>query len=172
MKVLVTGSRDWEDRALIRAALKAIGATIVIHGAQAKKNAATGEPMAGADWHAKMAANELGIPNIPYPAFWGNHGKAAGPIRNQKMIDENPDIGMCLAFPLPGSRGTWDCVERADKAGIPVRVCGDTGLRRRDTPEDRAFWKSVDDAAEEWEAAAPNWSRKANMRNGSPESAI
>ena len=26
------------------------------------------------------------------------------------------------AFPMKGSRGTWDCVRRAEKAGIPVTV--------------------------------------------------
>jgi hypothetical protein len=45
-------------------------------------------------------------------------GKAAGPIRNQRMIDEGkPDL--VIAF--PGGRGTADMVSRAKKAGIPVQ---------------------------------------------------
>ena len=32
-----------------------------------------------------------------------------------------------LAFPLPGSRGTWNCVRQALKAGLVVRVLGDGG---------------------------------------------
>lgn len=52
-----------------------------------------------------------------YPADWDQHGKAAGPIRNQQMLDEGkPDI--VVAF--PGGRGTADMVRRAKKAGIEV----------------------------------------------------
>lgn len=52
-----------------------------------------------------------------FPVDWTKHGKAAGPIRNQQMIDEGkPDI--VIAF--PGGRGTADMIKRAKKAGIEV----------------------------------------------------
>lgn len=56
-----------------------------------------------------------------YPADWEKHGKRAGPIRNQEMVDLGADV--CLAFFKNGAvnRGTSDCVRRAEKAGIPVR---------------------------------------------------
>lgn len=47
---------------------------------------------------------------------------SAGPLRNQYMVNLGADE--CLAFPLPGSRGTWDCVRRARAAGIPVVIHG------------------------------------------------
>ncbi len=54
----------------------------------------------------------------PFPADWKTHGKAAGPKRNQRMLDEGkPDL--VIAF--PGGRGTADMVRRARKAGIPVQ---------------------------------------------------
>lgn len=60
---------------------------------------------------------------LAFPADWDKHGKAAGPIRNQKMLDEGkPDV--VLAFhtdPMLG-RGTRDMVRRAEKAGIPVFI--------------------------------------------------
>ncbi len=40
--------------------------------------------------------------------------------RNQRMVDAGADV--CLAFPAPDSTGTWDCLRRAAKAGIPGRV--------------------------------------------------
>jgi hypothetical protein len=49
----------------------------------------------------------------------------AGPARNQRMLDEHPNIDMVLAFmdkPLAMSKGTKDMVGRAEHAGIPVRV--------------------------------------------------
>lgn len=51
------------------------------------------------------------------PAKWNTFGKAAGPKRNQEMVDMKPDY--CLAFPSNGT-GTADCAKRAADAGIPV----------------------------------------------------
>lgn len=52
-----------------------------------------------------------------YPTDWKMHGKAAGHIRNQQMLDEGkPDL--VVAF--PGGRGTADMVRRSKKAGIEV----------------------------------------------------
>lgn len=57
-----------------------------------------------------------------HPADWKTHGKAAGPKRNQEMLDEHPEIELVLAFPDPKSKGTWDMVKRAVNKHIPVRV--------------------------------------------------
>ena len=52
-----------------------------------------------------------------YKANWRKHGKAAGPIRNQLMLDEQqPHV--VVAF--PGGRGTADMCRRAEAAGVPV----------------------------------------------------
>lgn len=53
-------------------------------------------------------------------------GKAGGPVRNQEMVDFGADI--CLAFPAPGSRGTYDCASRAEEAGIPTFVITGTNI--------------------------------------------
>lgn len=46
------------------------------------------------------------------------------PIRNQKMLDDNPDIDIVIAFhsDLENSRGTKDMVNRARKKGIKVCI--------------------------------------------------
>ena len=50
-------------------------------------------------------------------ADWKKHGRAAGVIRNQKMLDEgHPDL--VIAF--PGGTGTSDMIRRAERAGIEV----------------------------------------------------
>ncbi len=41
---------------------------------------------------------------------------AAGPRRNQRMVDMKPDA----AVRFPGDRGTADCVGRCERAGVPV----------------------------------------------------
>jgi hypothetical protein len=73
----------------------------------------------GADTLAvqEARARKPPIPVRVYPADWRRHGKAAGPIRNQQMLDEGaPDL--VLAF--PGGGGTADMVRRARRAGLEV----------------------------------------------------
>lgn len=57
-------------------------------------------------------------------ADWKKYGRAAGPIRNKQMVELGADL--CLAFPDhpkgEGSRGTWNCVDLAQQARIPVLV--------------------------------------------------
>ena len=46
-----------------------------------------------------------------------NSAKKAGPLRNQRMLDEGkPDL--VVAF--PGGGGTKDMVRRSVKAGVPI----------------------------------------------------
>ena len=60
-----------------------------------------------------------------YPADWKKYHKAAGPIRNQQMLDEeHPDL--VVAF--PGGEGTADMVRRAKAAGIEVIEVEDEGV--------------------------------------------
>lgn len=83
----------------------------------------------GADRMAKDWALEKGCDLVPFPAEWEKYGRKAGPIRNQRMLDEGkPDI--VLAFPDKDSVGTWDMVKRAQKAGLEVLVHTGVGLCR------------------------------------------
>jgi hypothetical protein len=69
----------------------------------------------GADRLAKAWADERGIECLTFPADWKGMGLAAGPIRNQQMIDEGkPDL--VIAF--PGGAGTHDMMARATKANL------------------------------------------------------
>jgi hypothetical protein len=121
---MVTGSRDWTDAGKVRSAFRDAqeialtrfrqridsGSVVLIHG-----------DADGLDSIAdRVGREEFFWETIPYPADWKQHGKAAGPIRNQQMVDTKPHL--VLAFPLPGSKGTWDAVAKAEKAGIPVVI--------------------------------------------------
>jgi predicted Rossmann-fold nucleotide-binding protein len=71
----------------------------------------------GVDEMAAHWAERRGITSEVYPANWKAHGRAAGPIRNAKMIAEGkPDL--VVAF--KGGRGTADMVRRAKAAGVEV----------------------------------------------------
>ncbi len=71
----------------------------------------------GADNLAKLWASLRDVRCIEYPADWVTHGKAAGHIRNQQMLD---DFGPQIVVAFPGGRGTDDMIRRAEKAGVPV----------------------------------------------------
>lgn len=71
----------------------------------------------GADRCAMIWAEVQGIPVTTFSAEWKKYGKAAGPIRNKRMLDEGrPDY--VIAF--PGGDGTADMVTQAKAAGITV----------------------------------------------------
>lgn len=118
MKALVCGGRKYgykpEELALIHrtleAAVERLGLTSIVQG--------------GADGADRFAAEwcwDRSIPVGTFNAKWKEHGKAAGPIRNQEMIDQaKPDY--VLAF--PGGDGTADMVSRARKAGLTVYEIG------------------------------------------------
>jgi hypothetical protein len=71
------------------------------------------------EWaHQQTPAQEVALVNVP--ADWEKWGTAAGPKRNQMMLDQKPDI--VLAF--PGGRGTADMIARAEQAGVEVVTVG------------------------------------------------
>ena len=56
-----------------------------------------------------------------FPAKWDLYGRAAGPIRNQEMLDVGkPSLVVYFHSDLKDSKGTKDMVERATKSGIEV----------------------------------------------------
>src|SRR5687768_3912921 len=107
MRVLVCGSREFPDNDFLWTFIRGLDGTdtVIVGGAR------------GPDRQAERCARARGVPVEVYPAPWEEHGKAAGPIRNQQMIDEGkPD--MVVAFHDGESKGTADMIRRARKAGI------------------------------------------------------
>lgn len=107
-RFLVCGGRDFDGHAWAFRTLDALtagveGVTIIQGGAR------------GADAIARDWAKRRGVPCETFAADWRTHGRAAGPIRNQRMLDEGkPDY--VVAF--EGGRGTDDMLARAERAGV------------------------------------------------------
>jgi hypothetical protein len=75
----------------------------------------------GADKIADDYAEVYGFDRIIMPANWKKHGRAAGPIRNKKMLDMKPQL--VIAFRKYGySPGTTMTINEAMKRDIPVEV--------------------------------------------------
>jgi len=112
MRVLVCGGRDYDDQAMLFGVLDMLAE-------QGPINAIIqGDCPTGADKLARMWAISRNEHYDRFPADWNAHGRAAGPIRNQRMLDEGRPTEV-VSF--PGGRGTADMVRRAKAAGLPVR---------------------------------------------------
>lgn len=134
MRVLVCGGRDFEDRELVFMALDYVKPTLIIEGGQRTHRGE--EIIGGADYWAMKWAQERGIECRTVNAKWYDletppvvikkspkngreYNAAAGGIRNQRMLDEEkPDLVVGMA----GGSGTRDMIERARKAGVPVKL--------------------------------------------------
>ncbi|AXH70433.1 hypothetical protein HOT75_gp046 [Gordonia phage Daredevil] len=129
-RILITGGRDWTDVTRIGWALRDLW---IDWGEPTDAILVEGEcPHGGADIIARDVWLSRGYPVERVPANWKELGKAAGPYRNQLMVDRGAD--MCLAFPTAKSRGTWDCVRRARDAGIPIRIYHADGTYEEEYP--------------------------------------
>lgn len=116
MRVLICGSRIWNRGAPISVVLQGLRALFV------DLTIIEGEAQ-GADRLAGERAELIGIPVERYPADWDTHGRAAGPIRNQEMLDKGqPNLVWAFSDDIANSVGTRDMAQRAAKAGIPVYV--------------------------------------------------
>lgn len=113
LRVLVCGGRHYNHRRVLFEVLDNLviergPIEVVIHG-----NAS------GADALADSWAKMRNVTSIPVQAEWYKHGKAAGPIRNRRMITEHaPDL--VVAF--PGGDGTGNMIGLAKKADIEVVI--------------------------------------------------
>lgn len=106
--VLVCGGRSYRDRDALYAALDGLvpAPTHIIAGA------APGADTLAAEW-----ACDRGITPGAFYADWEMYGNAAGPMRNQQMLDDGKP-NLVVAF--TGGRGTADMVRRAKAAGVRV----------------------------------------------------
>jgi hypothetical protein len=119
-RILICGSRNWYDPVLIQKYIKDLAPVVIIQG-MAK----------GADLIARDIAMNLGIIYKDFPADWDSLGLAAGPVRNQQMLDEGrPDLVLAFHDDIHNSKGTKDMVRRAQRAGLPVWVISHKGVTK------------------------------------------
>lgn len=124
MIVLLTGSRNWDDRARLFRVLDFLW-FCVRSQSQEPLFVRHGDHKDGADKFGKLWVDlqrDHRIRQQPDPVTrseWASLGGRAGNLRNQRMIDRG-GVDYCVAFSRDGSNGTADCAERARRAEIPV----------------------------------------------------
>jgi hypothetical protein len=79
-----------------------------------------GDCPTGIDEEAKEFCEKAKIDFMRIHAHWKKFHRAAGPIRNKRMLVEGqPDE--VWAFPVPNSTGTKNMMKQAEAMGIPVK---------------------------------------------------
>lgn len=124
MKVLVCGSRHFNNYELMKETLDAYRIDEIIHGGAR-----------GADTLAGRYGDEASIPVQVFPADWDTHGRSAGPIRNRRMLEEGHlDLVVAFLFHVGAqeilyglsdsqfNRGTKNMINQAQKAGVETRI--------------------------------------------------
>ena len=116
-RILICGSRDWNDFNTIKKYLQTLPKdTVIIHGG-----------CRGADSIAGYLAKQMEMEVQVYKADWNKFGKGAGPQRNQRMIDEGkPDLVVAFHDDIDNSKGTLDMVTRSKSSGLDVLLFNST----------------------------------------------
>lgn len=127
-RVLICGDRNWENYSRLLACVRKANDTeeiqVVIEG-----------ECRGADLMGRRAAEAIGLSAdsftlLPFPADWNRYKLAAGPIRNQQMLDEGkPTEVWAFHDTIEQSVGTKDMVNRALKAGLKVYLITSTSWK-------------------------------------------
>lgn len=113
VRVIISGWRGWTNETPIHQTLKQIKNqygpnTTLVHGNNPK----------GVDAIAEKIWVSWGLKTEKFSADWTTYGKGAGPVRNQQMVDAG--AALAIIFASEQSKGTYDLLNRAKTAKIPV----------------------------------------------------
>lgn len=116
MIIVVCGGRQYRNKENVFRVLDEIHAATPI--TQLRQGGAT-----GADALAHQWAIARGVTVRAYPAMWRLEGRAAGPLRNARMLLPDPDTGFrpAVVLAFPGGTGTGNMLKQAGDARILVR---------------------------------------------------
>jgi len=113
MKLAIVGSRTFDDYDLL------LDKLTLFFDARVQFNTVVSGGAKGADLLGERWANYWGLEIERYFPAWNKHGKAAGFIRNQQIVDA---CDMVLAFWDGKSQGTADTIEKAKRAKKPTFI--------------------------------------------------
>lgn len=109
MRIAFTGGRNYQNRAMVRSIMDLLSVVVAT-----PIEVSVGDAL-GADSLVEEEADRVNFAVTKNIADWNKLGKAAGPIRNAKIID-----GASVLIAFPGGGGTANCVAQASTIGVPV----------------------------------------------------
>lgn len=113
MKIIICGDRNWTNFKVIEDFILTLSKdTVIIEG-----------DCRGADKISGYLARKHELEVISVPAKWELYGLAAGPIRNQEMLDTyKPNLVVAFHNHIETSKGTKDMIEKAVIARIEFKI--------------------------------------------------
>ena len=108
VKLAIVGSRSFADYQRLKSIAAEFDPSAIVSGGAR-----------GTDLLAQSYAYEAGLQLIVFAPEWQRYGRAAGPIRNRKIIQAADQV---LAFWDGSSHGTQSAIKIAQKAGKPIHV--------------------------------------------------
>lgn len=123
LRIIIAGSRDFNDYKLLKASIKDILKDISLEGIN-KIKIISGTAR-GADQLGERFAKQFKLEVVKFPADWDRFGKRAGYIRNEEMAKysvKDNNYGMLVAFWDGKSKGTKHMINLAKKHGLEVYV--------------------------------------------------
>jgi hypothetical protein len=116
MKVIIAGSRDFDDYELLRKYCD------FYLQSQTEIEIVSGTAR-GADQLGERYAKERGYPVKQFPADWDKHGRSAGYIRNEEMAKYGDAL---IAFWNGNSKGTEHMINLAKQYNLKIKICNYT----------------------------------------------
>lgn len=105
MKLAIVGTRTFNDYELMKRSLADLtGIELIISGGAE-----------GADTLARRYAKEHNIEIVEFLPNWNEHGKAAGPIRNEFIVKACTHIVLFWDGKSPGTRSSLDLAKKHRK---------------------------------------------------------
>lgn len=113
MKTIIAGSRTILDYEVVREFIDSLELEIteVVSGGAV-----------GPDIYGEKYACDNKIPIKYFPADWKKYGKAAGPIRNEEMVDYVGKEGQVIVIWDGESHGTLSTIRLAKAKGVPLYI--------------------------------------------------
>ncbi len=122
IRIIVAGTRTFSDYELLRNRLDDFISKLKQKHPDKQVVIITGAAK-GADQLGSFYARSHNIPLKEFPADWTTYGKAAGPIRNQQMLDyalhEIPEL---IVFWDGESRGTKNMMNIAKRHNVQTEI--------------------------------------------------
>jgi len=113
-KVIIAGSRDFNDYKLLETKVHEILSGIPIEDTEIVSGTAR-----GADKLGERLAEQYNLKLTKFPAKWDKYGRSAGYIRNAEMAKY---ADMCIVFWDGKSKGSEHMIDLAQKNGLELHV--------------------------------------------------
>ena len=124
-RIIIAGSRDFNDYAIAKRELDSFFNTLLIDATEKIDIEIISGTARGADTLGEKYAKENNIKLTRMPADWNMYGKAAGMIRNNQMASyasENGYVGYLVVFWDGISRGTKGMIDIAKRKELNIKT--------------------------------------------------